>query len=123
MSKGGRPASGATPGNIISGNLAGFATTAIVPAAATNPTTYSNNGNNDSSYGAGIVNGISGGTGNSSSEQILIHTIDSPFYTGPMRSPNRPQNTFANESFMDEVRPVQGSIPCNTASGTWSINA
>ena len=103
LSKGGRPASGATPGNVISGNLAGFATNSIVPAAAANPTAYSNNGNSDSSYGAGLVNGVAGGTGNIASEQILTHTMDSPFFTGPLRSPNRLQNTFANECFMDEV--------------------
>jgi CO/xanthine dehydrogenase Mo-binding subunit len=34
---------------------------------------------------------------------VLTHSIASPFFTGPLRSPNRLQNTFANESFMDEV--------------------
>jgi len=33
----------------------------------------------------------------------LTHTIESPFFTGPLRSPARLQNTFANESFIDEV--------------------
>ena len=35
--------------------------------------------------------------------QVITKTISSRFYTGPMRSPNRIQNTFANESFMDEL--------------------
>jgi nicotinate dehydrogenase subunit B len=35
--------------------------------------------------------------------QVISKTINSRFYTGPMRSPNRIQNTFANESFMDEL--------------------
>jgi CO/xanthine dehydrogenase Mo-binding subunit len=37
------------------------------------------------------------------SQQVLTHTIASPFFTGPLRSPDRLQNTFANESFMDEL--------------------
>jgi len=44
-----------------------------------------------------------GGTGNIRSERVLTHTIESPFFTGPLRSPARLQNTFANESFIDEV--------------------
>src|SRR5207302_221819 len=50
-----------------------------------------------------VVGAASGGTGNIRSERILTHTLDSPFFTGPLRSPNRLQNTFANESFIDEV--------------------
>jgi CO/xanthine dehydrogenase Mo-binding subunit len=34
---------------------------------------------------------------------VLTHTIRSPFFTGPLRSPSRLQNTFAHESFMDEI--------------------
>ncbi len=37
------------------------------------------------------------------SERVLTHTIRSPFFTGPLRSPSRLQNTFAHESFMDEM--------------------
>jgi CO/xanthine dehydrogenase Mo-binding subunit len=32
--------------------------------------------------------------------------VASPFYTGPLRSPSRIQNTFAHESFIDEVAAV-----------------
>jgi nicotinate dehydrogenase subunit B len=102
LNKGNRP-NATTPGNIYSGALLGFPTPPLVPAAATRPTAYSNNGNPASSYGAGVVGATSGGTGTVRSERILTHTIDSPFFTGPLRSPNRLQNTFANESFMDEV--------------------
>ena len=102
VSKGNRPAAGAV-GNVISGALAGFPTATVVPAAATPPTTWSNNGNVDSAYGSGTINGVANGTGTIASEQVLTHTFDSPFYTGPLRSPNRLQNTFANESFMDEI--------------------
>ena len=44
-----------------------------------------------------------GGTGIVKSERVLTHTIRSPFFTGPLRSPSRLQNTFAHESFMDEI--------------------
>jgi len=37
------------------------------------------------------------------SERVLAHTVKSPFFTGPLRSPLRLQNTFANEGFMDEL--------------------
>ena len=41
--------------------------------------------------------------GTIASQRVLTHTIASPFFTGPLRSPDRLQNTFANECFMDEV--------------------
>jgi CO/xanthine dehydrogenase Mo-binding subunit len=34
---------------------------------------------------------------------VLEHNVPSPFFTGPLRAPNRVQNTFAHESFMDEA--------------------
>jgi CO/xanthine dehydrogenase Mo-binding subunit len=37
------------------------------------------------------------------SERVLTHTVESPFWTGPLRSPWRLQNTFAHESMIDEV--------------------
>jgi CO/xanthine dehydrogenase Mo-binding subunit len=104
LTKGNRPAATA-PGNIITGALAGFPVPGypLTPAVATPVTAYSNNSNSAGSYGAGVVAGRSGGTGNIKSERVLTHTIDSPFLTGPLRSPARLQNTFANESFVDEV--------------------
>jgi len=102
LTKGNRP-NATTPGNILTGALVGFPTPPLVPGGGTPPTSYSNNGNSASSYGAGIVNGVSGGTGTISSERVLTHTIASPFFTGPLRSPARLQNTYANESFIDEI--------------------
>jgi CO/xanthine dehydrogenase Mo-binding subunit len=103
QSKGNRP-NATTPGNIISGALAGFPTPALVPAAATPPRTFSNGSNTASNYLTGVVAGNPpGGTGKVASQQVLTHSIASPFFTGPLRSPNRLQNTFANESFMDEI--------------------
>jgi nicotinate dehydrogenase subunit B len=34
---------------------------------------------------------------------VLMHTVKSHFFTGPLRSPLRVQNTFAHECFMDEI--------------------
>jgi CO/xanthine dehydrogenase Mo-binding subunit len=103
MNKGGRP-NATTPGNIISGALAGFATPPLVPAVAVPPRTFGNGGNTASNYITGAVAGNPpGGTGNIASQSVLTHSAFSPFYTGPLRSPGRIQNTFANESFIDEV--------------------
>jgi nicotinate dehydrogenase subunit B len=103
LTKGNRP-NATTPGNIISGALAGFPTPPLVPAAASSPKTFSNNDNAAPNYVNGVVAGNPpGGTGTVASQQVLSHSIASPFFTGPLRSPDRLQNTFANESFMDEV--------------------
>jgi CO/xanthine dehydrogenase Mo-binding subunit len=102
LTKGGRP-NATTPGNIITGALVGFPTPPLVPAAATPVTTFSNNGNAAPPYVTGCVGSACGGTGNVSSQLVLNHSIESPFFTGPLRSPDRLQNTFANESFMDEL--------------------
>ena len=102
LARGNRPTADA-PGNIITGALAGFPVPPFTPSAATPPTSYSNNGNSASSYGAGIVAGAAKGTGIVASERVLTHTIESPFFTGPLRSPARLESTFANESFMDEL--------------------
>jgi CO/xanthine dehydrogenase Mo-binding subunit len=103
LAKGNRP-NATTPGNILSGALAGFPTPPLVPAAATPPRTFGNNGNMAAPYLSGAVAGNPpAGTGNVASQQVLNHSIASPFFTGPLRSPDRLQNTFANECFMDEV--------------------
>jgi nicotinate dehydrogenase subunit B len=103
LTKGDRP-NETTPGNIISGALAGFPTPPLVPSAATPPSSFRNNDNAAAAYLTGAVAGnIPGGTGTIASAKVLNHAIASPFFTGPLRSPERLQNTFANESFMDEV--------------------
>jgi len=103
LSRGNRP-NATTPGNIIAGALAGFPTPPVTPAAARPPATFSNNSNAAPPYITGVVAGNPpGGQGNVSSQRVLVHTVASPFFTGPLRSPDRLQNTFANESFMDEL--------------------
>ncbi|HKS73111.1 MAG TPA: molybdopterin cofactor-binding domain-containing protein, partial [Terriglobales bacterium] len=100
---GGRPGYD-KPGNVITGTLAGFDGERVVPRKAAEPTGELRNGSNVvPSYAAGCVSGKCGGGGSIRSERVLTHAVDSPFFTGPLRSPIRVQNTFAHECFMDEV--------------------
>src|SRR2546422_2957113 len=92
------------PGNVITGMLVGFEPETIVPQGASEPTGELRNGHNlVPSYVAGCISGKCGGAGNVRSERVLSHTVQSPFFTGPLRSPVRLQNTFAHECFMDEI--------------------
>jgi CO/xanthine dehydrogenase Mo-binding subunit len=101
---GGRPGYD-SPGNVVTGFLAGFApaaSTPRTPAPAPN-TPLNNNLNTAPSYVTGCVGGVCRGTGTVKSERVLSHRTVSPFFTGPLRAPERFQNTFAHESFMDEI--------------------
>ena len=100
---GGRPGYG-KPGNVLTGMLAGFDPDTITRRAAVEPTGEPQNGNNAvPSYVVGCVSGKCGGAGSIRSERVLTHAVKSPFFTGPLRSPLRLQNTFAHECFMDEI--------------------
>ena len=103
VSKGGRPGYN-QPGNVVTGMLAGFEAATVTARDAVEPTGELRNGSNAApSYIAGRIAGKAGGAGTIASERVLTHTIKSPFFTGPLRSPSRLQNTFAHESFIDEV--------------------
>ena len=92
------------PGNVITGLLAGFQPEEFSPRTpAPEPTAFINNSNGVPSYMAGQVGGVARGTGTIKSERSLLHNVQSSFWTGPLRSPQRLQNTFAHESFMDEL--------------------
>lgn len=92
------------PGNVISGMLAGYSPEPLKPGPAKEPTgKLRNQSNTVPSYFAGCIAGNCGGGGTIRSERVLTHTVRSPFFTGPLRSPLRIQNTFANECFMDEL--------------------
>jgi nicotinate dehydrogenase subunit B len=111
LTKGDRPEA-TIPGNIISGALAGFPTPVLTPAAAKPPASFANNNNSAAACLNGAVAGKPpAGTGTVASQRVLIHAIASPFFTGPLRSPARLQNTFANESFMDEIAAAVKSDP------------
>jgi nicotinate dehydrogenase subunit B len=102
-SRGGRPGYD-RPGNVVTGMLLGFEPAAFTPRAAAEPTGEFRNGSNAApSYVSGRVAGKAGGAGTITSERVLTHTIESPFFTGPLRSPSRLQNTFAHECFLDEI--------------------
>src|SRR4029079_13690377 len=102
-SLGGRPGTN-SPGNVVTGLLTGFQPAAVVPRTpAPEPANYANGNNAVTSYVTGTVGTRSGGTGTVSSQRVLTHDVPSPFFTGPLRSPSRLQNTFAHESFMDEI--------------------
>jgi nicotinate dehydrogenase subunit B len=59
----------------------------------------------------GAINGVPGGTGTVRGERMLSHVVPSPFWTGPLRSPNRLQNTFAHECMMDELAAAAKADP------------
>jgi CO/xanthine dehydrogenase Mo-binding subunit len=100
------------PGNVITGYLAGFQPEEFRPRSpAPEPNNYSNNSNGVPSYVVGHVAGTNHGAGTIKSERALLHNVVSPFWTGPLRSPQRLQNTFAHESFMDELAAVAKADP------------
>jgi nicotinate dehydrogenase subunit B len=101
---GGRPGYD-RPGNVITGTLLGYAPAPFTPRtpAPAPGGSFNNNSNAAPSYVTGCVGGVCRGAGTVKSERVLSHQVVSPFYTGPLRSPSRLQNTFAHESFMDEV--------------------
>jgi CO/xanthine dehydrogenase Mo-binding subunit len=100
---GGRPGAN-TPGNIVTGFLAGHQPANFAPRSpAPDPANFANGSNAVPAYVTGCVGARCGGTGKVASQRVLVHNIRSPFFTGPLRSPERLQNTFAHESFMDEI--------------------
>ena len=100
---GGRPGAN-NPGNIVTGSLAGYSPANFAPRSpAPEPANFGNGSNAVPSYVTGCVGLRCGGTGAVSSQRVLVHNIRSPFFTGPLRSPERLQNTFAHESFIDEI--------------------
>ena len=108
---GGRPGTN-NPGNVVTGFLTGFEPSALTPRTpAPDPTGFANNSNAVPAYVTGCVAGRCGGTGTVASQRVLTHNIKSPFWTGPLRSPERLQNTFAHESLMDEVAALVKSDP------------
>jgi CO/xanthine dehydrogenase Mo-binding subunit len=108
---GSRPRTG-TPGNVVTGFLAGFEPAAVTgPSPATDPTTFENGSNAAPSYVSGCVSGRCGGTGTIKSERVLTHTSRSMLFTGPLRSPSRLQNTFAHECILDEAAARAGVDP------------
>ena len=102
------------PGNFIPGALAGFPTGKVVPTttpAAPAGGPFWNFGNSVSPYVTGSVNGASLGTGTVASQRSLTRLVEAPLWTSYLRSPDHIQNTWANESFMDEIAASQKQDP------------
>ena len=102
--RGGRPGYN-TPGNVVTGFLAGSSLRRSRRARRlrrrTGHSTTGRTRRRRTSPGASAIQ--RGGTGVVRSERVLSHRVLSPFFTGPLRAPERLQNTFAHECFMDEV--------------------
>ena len=110
-SRGSRPGDD-RPGNVVSGMLLGYEPAPLKPGGAAEPAGELRNGSNTvPGYMAGCAGGKCTGGGTVRSERVLTHTVPSPFFTGPLRSPLRIQNTFANECFMDELSVHAGADP------------
>jgi CO/xanthine dehydrogenase Mo-binding subunit len=108
--RGSRPGT-ARPGNVVTGFLAGFEPAPFEPRAAERARRFDNGSNAAPSYVTGCAGDGCGGTGVVTSERVLSHAVESPFWTGPLRSPSRLQNTFAHECFIDEVAASVGADP------------
>lgn len=92
------------PGNVITGVLLGYEPEPLRPGPAAPPKGKLSNRNNAApSYLAGCMEGNCGGAGKVRSARVASHSVPTPFFTGPLRSPVRLQNTFAHECFMDEI--------------------
>ena len=102
--RGGRPGYN-RPGNVVTGMLLGFDPAPFTPRTPAPPpnTPLNNNLNTAPSYIAGRVGDSQNGAGTVRSERVLSHRVRSPFFTGPLRAPERLQNTFAHECFLDEA--------------------
>jgi len=87
-SRGSRPG---PPGNLITGRLAGFPEPPPPKSPPPSPPLGDDTLNSIPSYRFQHL-------------RVRTYGVYQPwFFTGPLRSPSRLQNTFANESFMDEI--------------------
>ncbi len=94
--RGGRPG---PPGNIPAGVLAGFAEPAPPASPPPSPPLGDDGLNSTPWY-------------KFNNQRVISHGVYQPWlFTGPLRSPSRLQNTFATESFMDELAASAGSDP------------
>jgi nicotinate dehydrogenase subunit B len=94
--RGGRPG---PPGNIPSGVLAGFPEPPAPPSPPPSPPLGDDGLNSTPWYAF-------------ANQRVISFGVYSPWlFTGPLRSPSRLQNTFATESFMDELAAAAGADP------------
>jgi nicotinate dehydrogenase subunit B len=98
VSRGGRPG---PPANVPSGVIMGFPETPLAASPAPTPSQAPNTVDGSNSAPHYVIK----------SQRVITHTGQLPFFHGPLRSPNRIQNTFANESFIDELAYAAGQDP------------
>lgn len=94
-SRGGRPG---PPGNVTSGGIAGFPVEPTPKSPPPEPPLGPDSSNAVSSYQVPHM-------------RVVSYSVPSRFFTGPLRSPTRIQNTFANESFIDELAAAAKADP------------
>jgi nicotinate dehydrogenase subunit B len=87
----------------VTGVLVGFQPPAFVPRPAARADQPFNDQNHAPSYVRGCAGGACDGKGTVTSARAIARRLESPFFTGPLRAPSQLQNTFAHESFMDEI--------------------
>jgi nicotinate dehydrogenase subunit B len=97
-SRGGRPG---PPANLASGILLGFPETPLAASPAPTPSQAPNFVDGSNSAPSYVI----------PSQRLATHSGVHSFLAGPLRSPARIQNTFANESFIDELAHAAGADP------------
>jgi nicotinate dehydrogenase subunit B len=100
---------GGRPGNVGAANLpTGYLIGLTLPARRPTPPAFPPLGADSSNTEAGYLRDEDGKVPNA---RVIARTVDSAFFTGPLRSPARIQNTFANESFIDELAAAAKADP------------
>jgi CO/xanthine dehydrogenase Mo-binding subunit len=95
-SRGGRPG---PPANLPTGVMMGFTESPLAASPPPTPTQKPNTVDNSNSGPSYVI----------PSQRLVSHSGPHAFMAGPLRSPNRIQNTWANESFMDELAHAAGA--------------
>jgi CO/xanthine dehydrogenase Mo-binding subunit len=98
IGRGSRPG---PPGNIPSGVIMGFPESPIRSSPAPTPSQEPNSVDGSNSAPHYVIK----------SQRMVTHAGRISFFSGPLRAPNRIQNTFANESFIDELAYAAGADP------------
>jgi nicotinate dehydrogenase subunit B len=99
-SRGGRPG---PPASMASGILMGFPEPPFAASVTLTPSQDLNSIDGSNSAPAYII----------PAAKLTNHTVNHTFMSGPLRSPSRIQNTFANEVMMDELANLAGADPVN----------
>jgi CO/xanthine dehydrogenase Mo-binding subunit len=100
---------GGRPGNVGAANLpTGYLLGLPLPPRRNTAPAFPPLGSDSSNTVAGYLKDEEGTVPNA---RVVSRAVDSPFFTGPLRSPARIQNTFANESFIDELAAAAKADP------------